>query len=296
MQITLKQIEAFVWVADLASFRGAAERLNTTQPNISGRITALEGLLGGALFDRAGTVRLTARGAALLPKARAVLDAVEGLAEASGGAAAEGGVLRLGVTEMIVHSWLQDYLRALADRFPGLSVELTVDLSANLEKELAARTIDLALQNAPFQRRVSGSVELGQYPLLWVAKPGLFAGRVTTDDLVAQPILTHFRTTRLYQEVAAHLAERRDLSPRLVPSSNLAACLQMTLQGMGVATLPKAMAAAEIRAGRLEVVNYEWVPDPFDFFARFEAERASPRLVEAAELAQSVAANFDYEI
>jgi len=35
---TLKQLEALVWVADLGSFRKAAQHLNTTQPNISSRI------------------------------------------------------------------------------------------------------------------------------------------------------------------------------------------------------------------------------------------------------------------
>ena len=34
VNLNFKQIEAFVMVADLGSFRQAAERLNTTQPNI----------------------------------------------------------------------------------------------------------------------------------------------------------------------------------------------------------------------------------------------------------------------
>ena len=53
-QITFKQIEAFVQVADLASFRRAAERLNTTQPNISARISGLESQLNLKLFERGG--------------------------------------------------------------------------------------------------------------------------------------------------------------------------------------------------------------------------------------------------
>ena len=38
--LTLKQLEALIWVADLRSFRKAAHHLNTTQPNISSRIGA----------------------------------------------------------------------------------------------------------------------------------------------------------------------------------------------------------------------------------------------------------------
>lgn len=69
--ITLKQIEAFVAVADLGTFRRAAERLNTTQPNISNRIAGLEAQLRVSLMQRdAGSVRLTQKGQAILARAR----------------------------------------------------------------------------------------------------------------------------------------------------------------------------------------------------------------------------------
>lgn len=40
--IDFKQIEAFVWVAELGGFSAAAEKLNTTQPSISQRIASFE--------------------------------------------------------------------------------------------------------------------------------------------------------------------------------------------------------------------------------------------------------------
>ncbi|MFD2854384.1 LysR family transcriptional regulator [Seohaeicola zhoushanensis] len=119
MAVTLKQLEAFVWIADLGSFRAAAERLNTTQPNISARIAALEEILNVTLMERdAGSVRLTPRGRDLLDHARAVLRQTEALIAASGQKALFDGTLRLGVTEMIVHTWLKDFLRALRAQFP----------------------------------------------------------------------------------------------------------------------------------------------------------------------------------
>ena len=51
MKFNLKQVEAFVWVADLGDFRKAAARLHTTQPNISGRIAALETVLDTRLYE-----------------------------------------------------------------------------------------------------------------------------------------------------------------------------------------------------------------------------------------------------
>ena len=291
MRLNLKQLEAFVWVADLQSFRRAADRLNTTQPNISARIAALETALGVTLMTRdAGSVRLTVRGQGLLDHARQVLAAAEGLIAAAENTELVDGTLRLGVTEMIVHTWLQDVLGAIKARFPHLTVELTVDLSVNLDRDLEARTIDLAVQNAPFDRQASGQIDLGPYPLIWVARPGLLPiGPVQLSDLIRHPILTHARDTRLYAEVAKHMGA----DARLVPSSNLAACLHMTLQGMGVAALPAAMAARDLEAGTLVQLGYEWVPGPLHFFARYDAARARRVVADCAELIQTTARTYD---
>ena len=291
MRFNLKQIEAFVWVADLQSFRRAADRLNTTQPNISARIAALETALDTTLMTRdAGSVRLTGKGGELLSHARQLLDAADALTMAAGQKALIEGTLRLGVTEMIVHTWLRDYLRVLKDRFPNLTVEVTVDLSAELEKGLAERAIDLALQNEPFSRLTTGQRDLGAYALIWVASPDLTLPAVATAaDLAAHPILTHARNTRLFEEVSAHFATHRGLRARLVPSSNLAACLHMAVDGMGVATLPAAMVAGELEKGTLRRINSDWTPDPLHFFARYDAEKSATTVVEAAKLAVDIA-------
>ena len=48
-----KAIETFMWVVTLGSFRGAAQKLNTTQPAISQRIAQLEREVGVRLLQRA---------------------------------------------------------------------------------------------------------------------------------------------------------------------------------------------------------------------------------------------------
>ncbi|MFT4708606.1 MAG: DNA-binding transcriptional LysR family regulator [Ascidiaceihabitans sp.] len=294
MKLSLKQLEAFVWVADLGSFRKAADRLNTTQPNVSSRIATLETLLNQSLMERdAGSVRLTTKGRKLLDHARKVLRAVDDFADASSEASLIDGTLRLGVTEMIVHTWLSDFLKVLNTTFPQLHVELTVDLSVNLERELSARSIDLALQNGPFRQQMIGQIPLGDYPLVWVAtrESGLRGIKnPTMDHIAAYPILTHSRDTRLYAETAAHFGARKDLNVRLVPSSNLAACLHMTLNGMGVATLPAAMVSRELNSGALIRIDYEWQPEHLEFFARYDADRAPSFVAKAAEIAQRLAA------
>lgn len=300
MNFNLKQLEAFIWVSDLGSFRKAADRLNTTQPNISARIAALESALDVTLMERdAGSVRLTTKGQELLDHAREVFRATDRFIEAANQKTLHNGVLRLGVTEMVVHTWVREFLRVLKDRYPNITVELTVDLSINLEKELFERSIDLAFQNGPFNRQTTGNKKLGVFPLIWIASPKIGLqdlNHVTIDDMVRFPILTHARSTLLYAEVEAHFGCRCDLPARLVGSSNLAACIHMAVDGYGVATVPEAMVINELQAGELSRVNYDWTPESLSFVARYDSEKSAGFVAKAADIASEVSHGYATEL
>src|SRR5271170_1671320 len=73
----IHQLQYFVAVAEEASFTRAAARAGVAQPGVSAQVRRLEAELGQRLLDRSGrSVRLTEVGAAVLPFALAVLDAV----------------------------------------------------------------------------------------------------------------------------------------------------------------------------------------------------------------------------
>ncbi len=297
MNLNLKQLEAFVWVVDLGSFRKAADKLNTTQPNISSRISALESVLQLSLMERdAGSVRLTSKGKQMLDHARRVLKATDALIEASNRTSLYDGILRLGVTELVAHTWLRHYLRTLKESFPSITVELTVDLSVNLSKELFDRSLDLTLQSEPFNRMTSGSQYLGTYPWIWVVSPSLglkTQTRISAEKLTSLPILTHSRNTRNFEEIVAHFSASKSATPRLVPSSSLSACIHMVIDGMGVANVPAAMVSRELASGDLMKVAYDWAPESLRFMARFDAERAPLYVAKAAETAVVVAREYD---
>jgi DNA-binding transcriptional LysR family regulator len=293
LNVKFAQLEAFVWVADLGSFRKAAERLSTTQPNISTRISGLEQLLDVTLMERdAGSVRLTSKGVELLEHARQVLRSAEKFMEASGQAALYEGVLKLGVTELVLATWLRDFMKQLKQDYPNILVELTVDLSANLNEELFSRSIDLAFQSGPFERQTTGVEELGTYRWIWVASPelnNLHHKELSVEQLLQYPVLTHARDTRPYEEIAAHFRSTRASMVRLVPSSNLAACLHMVIDGMGTAAMPAAMVRDCIQAGQLRQIHYQWVPDSLVFLARYDALRSPAFVGKAAMLARDLA-------
>src|SRR5437868_13949395 len=81
---TLRQMQYVVAVAEMMSFRRAAERCNVSQPSLSAQIAEIEAALGVPLFerDRRG-VLVTAAGQELGAQARRVLVEADDFAESA---------------------------------------------------------------------------------------------------------------------------------------------------------------------------------------------------------------------
>ncbi|MGQ7845074.1 LysR family transcriptional regulator [Granulosicoccus sp. 3-233] len=284
-RITLKQLEAFVCVVDFGTFRKAADVLGTTQPNISARISSLEDSLGVLLMHRdAGSIRLTEKGISLLGSARKILWASEEFLETAERQDLITERLRLGVTELVACSWLHDFLRQFRIAYPSVIVELQVNLSVEIEKELSAGQIDLALQTGPFLHESTASLSLASYAYVWVAAPDLAAGigrKPGLARLLQSPVLTHARHSQVSRELSKRV-ESCDLpSDRIVYSSSLSSCIQMAIDSMGFALLPEVLVRDAIRQKRLKQINSDWLPSELELHARYDRNRA-PRFVQAA--------------
>ena len=73
MTVTLRQLEAFVAVAETSNFTRASERLGMAQPMVSGLVRELEREIGFRLFDRT-TRRVRPTDAAAAPFDRGSVD------------------------------------------------------------------------------------------------------------------------------------------------------------------------------------------------------------------------------
>ena len=205
--------------------------------------------------------------------------------------------MKLGVTELVVNTWLREFMKAAKQDYPNVSLELTVDLSARISEALLDHSLDLALQTGPFPEAIDKTIPLGSSSYLWVVAPKVANGikTATASELLRHPILTHARGTAAVVEVEQHFAGRGESKLTLVPSNNMSACLHMAIDGLGIGVLPEAMVRGDIKAGRLKAIAYSWVPKPLKMSARFHAAHAPAYVGQIAKLAQQVAKRFEDE-
>jgi len=119
-------LKAFLVVAEHNSFSRAAEQLYLTQPAVSKRIVKLEEQLNTRLFDRIGrTVSLTVSGQHLLPKAKAILQAMDDTAcELTNLSGHVGGKLRIATSHHISLHRLPEPLRLFIARYPQVELDI----------------------------------------------------------------------------------------------------------------------------------------------------------------------------
>jgi len=141
-------LEYFVAVAEELSFTRAATRVFAVQSTVSAGVRALETDVGARLFERTRrSVALTPAGEALLPRARAALDAVaEARAAVVPGPHLVRGTVRLGVFTNLGYLGLPAVLAAFRDRHPGVELRLSPSPagSTGLGEDVRRGTVDVA--------------------------------------------------------------------------------------------------------------------------------------------------------
>ncbi|KQV81796.1 LysR family transcriptional regulator [Rhizobium sp. Root1220] len=140
-------LRTFVAIAETGNFSTAAEAVFRTPSAVSMQIKKLEEQLGATLFLRdARSVTLTQHGELLLSYARNML-ALSNEAVSRFIMPDLSGVVRLGAPEDIGERLLPGILKSFAGSFPGIMVDVTIDMSLGLRKRMEEQRLDLALIN-----------------------------------------------------------------------------------------------------------------------------------------------------
>ncbi len=145
--ITLRQMQAFVAVADLGRFNLAASKLNITQSAVSILVKELEGSLQQRLFDRhTRMVSVTAAGRDFLPQARKILedvdlaiDSIQDLAKLKRGRVTVASAIVLAAT------FLPPVIARFNREFEDISVQLKDMPEDDIRPALKRNEVDLAI-------------------------------------------------------------------------------------------------------------------------------------------------------
>lgn len=259
----IRQIEAFVAVAETGSFTAAGERVSLTQSTISQQIKALEEELGEALFVRGGRgVRLTEAGEELLPRARIVLDALDEIAVAfDAPGRTPRGRLRVGAASMATA-----YLFApIYERFIAThpNIQLLIRATTTTEetlRQVVSGEIDVGFIAVPVTNQALEVEPVATDEIVLVVNASHpWANRASVDasELDDQPMIA-FERGMSHRRTMDELFAKVGVAPRIVSETNDPQMVKSLIEiGLGIALVPRWAVAREVEAGKLGVLTLE---------------------------------------
>jgi DNA-binding transcriptional LysR family regulator len=255
--LDLKLLETFIVLSQTRSFRGAAARLNTTQPAISNRLRRLERSLGVRLLERTKrSCQLTSRGRSLLSHAERLFSVATELKTNVAQADAISGLLKIGVVETIALTWLPNLIAETKGRLPRLQLQIDVDLSVNLARKLQFRELDLGCIVEPGILPGIAIEPLAVLDMEWVIRSDLASPALplTPDTISELPIILH-TGSRHAPVVEEWLRQAKNPPHTVLGCNSLAAIIKLTLAGAGLSLVPAGAVANEISSGQLRFIK-----------------------------------------
>ncbi|HEY5925863.1 MAG TPA: LysR family transcriptional regulator [Kofleriaceae bacterium] len=239
-------LAALLAVIDTGSFTDAAKSLRVSQPAVSLAIKRLEDRLGTALLVRSRKHIAPSRpGEVLAAGARAAFEALgNAVAQIADEHAEPSGRVVLGIHESLAAYSLPSFMARFLRDYSKVELTLWNGRSQEVERELTAGRVDLALIVNPRQHPdliivpvFEDSVEL----IHCVRRVDDPASALAAMPLIYVPELTQS------QQILAQLQKRRLAVPRLLPCSSLELVKSLVLDEVGIGILPRRVAEHGIR-------------------------------------------------
>jgi DNA-binding transcriptional LysR family regulator len=264
-QLNLHRLSVFMTVVEAGGFSAATQKLYMSQPSVSNHVRNLEQSLQTTLIDRSGPrIRPTAEGEVLVEYARRVFllaeEAVAAIREVSG---VQSGRLEVGGTTTVGTYLLPRLLARFRDRHHSIECDIVVGNNGQIVKRLLDGELGLAIvAGQPGAPQLKTETVLDER-LLLVAAPGHrltrreTPGPVTPGDLAGERFLLREpgSQTRDLQEAALIGWDLDDMAradmwgPETIKQSVAA--------GLGISLISEHAIDAEVRDGRLAVVEVD---------------------------------------
>jgi DNA-binding transcriptional LysR family regulator len=255
--VEIRQLRAFVAIAESGTFTAGALRVHVTQAAISMQIRQLESEIGARVFVRAPRhVILTEAGEHLLRRARHILRehdaALDEIAELAG---AERGRLRIGsASAMVLTDQLPAILRDVRAQHPAADISVTSGTSEALVEQIVAGELDIAFVSLPVDVRGIKTERLSEDQLVAIASPRHRLAKqktISAYTLAGEKLILGERggnTRRLIDQFFAQAGVTLRVAMEL---SRQQAIRRMVEEDMGVGIVPLQSAQDEVEKGKL---------------------------------------------
>jgi DNA-binding transcriptional LysR family regulator len=243
MNLTLRQIRAFVAVARLGGFTAAAKRLHLTQSALSGLVKDLEEGLGVRLFDRnTREVVMTQAGREFLPLALRVLEDIEdAAARVTEIANSDRGIVRVAALELTSCTLLPPVIAAFHEKHERLEVRLIDTVLEQVLAKVKLGEVDLGIGPEPAPDPELDRAPLHSAPFLLACRPEhplAKRKRTTWRELRGERFITMIRNFRS-QVMNEMLGWPADLEiPQMREVALMTTALGMVQAGLGVTACP----------------------------------------------------------
>ncbi len=244
MNISIRQLRAFVAVAECQSFAEASELLHLSQPALSVAIRKMEEASGGSLFARSTrSLELSPEGRDFLPAARRLLSDWDQAFDDLGRAFS----LRQGkVTVAVMPSFaMNQFPAALVQyqrRYPDINIsvedvvmELVIDAVRRGEADLGITFEPEQLDGVEFNALFTDRFIALLPPASALAKQS----GLTWQQLVDQPFIAMNRGSWSRASTDKAMTEAEVVPSRLLEANQLATIGRMVSVGLGVAVVPQ---------------------------------------------------------
>ncbi|GAB5469562.1 MAG: hydrogen peroxide-inducible genes activator [Rhodospirillales bacterium] len=249
--VTIKQLSAFLQIAEAGSIRRAAEIGSASQPTLSAQLASLEATVRLRLFERrANGMLLTPDGRKALEMARRVLDSANEIAALANreGQGIEA-TIALGVSTSIGPYLLPAATRDLHRAHPGLRLSVREGSTRSLTQDLLAGTHDLILTQLPLSdETIRHGVLLREALFVMMAADHPLAERSTLslEDLAGQRFLTLGPNFALTTQVERLCREAHATASYLYEGNSMDALRIMCAMSSDVAVVPEFYVRSEV--------------------------------------------------
>lgn len=261
-QPTIAGLRAFVAIAERRQFSSAATTLGVSQSTLSQALAALETGLGTQLIERSTRrVFVTAEGAELLPRAQAVIEAVDAFASAAAGSSdpLRAG-MRLGLIPTVAPYVLPTVLAGLAEQVPQLTLRVVEDQTERLLTVLREGALDAALIALPADAVGITAIPIYDEDFVLALPPGHpLSGkrRVSATALAELPLLL-LDEGHCLRDQALDVCHKAGVRPELANTraASLATAVQCVTGGLGVTLIPQSAVPVEATRSRLGLAEF----------------------------------------